>query len=382
MRGNKERVSVEGIHSRIKKKFSHGTIAAKSENRRLPMNKRISFAVAVFVLAYVPSSHGQTQDSFYKGKPITILAGTGAGNVYDMFARLFARHMGKHIPGNPDIIVQNMPGAASMIAANHLTNVTKPDGLTIGAIFPALYFDQLIGRPEVKFDWSKFIWLGSPAKSDQLLYMRADSPFKSIEDVVKASPPPKCGATGTSSTAYYIPKLLDQNIGTNFEIVLGYKTGTDIDLAVERGEVVCRAFTIEAFFAREPFFTWVKKKFVRVLIQTGKKRDERLKDVPTIPELMDKHKTNDTGRRLAKLVLAGGEFGRPYVLPPGTPADKVKIIREAFAKTLKDEALLADAKAGNLDVEPTSAEELDKLAKEVTSQPPDIVAKMKNLLEK
>ena len=344
------------------------------------MNRRTISAVVVLAALYAPQGHAQ--EPFYKGKTITILAGTGAGNVYDIFARLFARHMGRHIPGNPEIIVQNMPGAASMIAANHLTNVTKPDGLTIGAIFPALYFDQIIRRPEVKFDWGKFIWLGSPAKSDQLLYMRADSPYKTIEDVVKASPPPKCGATGTSSTAYYIPKLLDQNIGTNFEIVLGYKTGTDIDLAVERGEVICRAFTIEAFFAREPFFTWVKKKFVRILVQTGKKRDERLKDVPTIPELLDKYKTNDTGRRLADLVLAAGEFGRPYVLPPGTPADKARILREAFAKTLKDEALLADAKASNLDVEPSSAEELDKLAKEVTSQSPEIVDKMKKLLGK
>jgi tripartite-type tricarboxylate transporter receptor subunit TctC len=344
------------------------------------MNKRIISALAVVVLMFLCASQGQAQEPFYKGKTITILAGTGAGNVYDIFARMFARHLGKHIPGNPDIIVQNMAGAASMIAANHLYNVSKPDGLTIGAIFPALYFDQIIGRSEVKFDWGKFIWLGSPAKSDQLMYMRADSPFKSIEDVVKASPPPKCGATGTTSTAYYVPKLLDQTIGTNFEIVLGYKTGTDIDLAVERGEVICRAFTIEAFFAREPFFTWVKKKFVRVLVQTGKSRDERLKNVPTMAELMDKYKTDDTGRRLANLVLAAGEFGRPYVLPPNTPADKVKIIREAFAKTLKDEAVLADAKANKLDIEPSTAEELDRLAKEVMSQPPDIVAQMKKLL--
>jgi tripartite-type tricarboxylate transporter receptor subunit TctC len=346
------------------------------------MNNRIVSTMAVVVLALFYSTPGQAQEPFYKGKTITILAGTGAGNVYDIFARMFARHLGKHIPGNPDLIVQNMPGAASMIAANHLYNVSKPDGLTIGAIFPALYFDQLIGRSEVRFDWSKFIWLGSPAKSDQLLYMRADSPYKSVEDIVKASPPPKCGATGTTSTAYYIPKLLDQIIGTNFEIVLGYKTGTDIDLAVERGEVICRAFTIEAFFAREPFFTWVKKNFVRILVQTGKKRDERLKDVPTIPELLDKYKTDDSGRRLTSLILAGGEFGRPYVLPPNTPADKVKIIRDAFAKTLKDEALLADAKVNNLDVEPSTAEELDRLAKEVTNQPPDIVAKMKKLLGK
>ncbi len=337
-------------------------------------------ALALLLLFWASGLEAQTP--FYQGKTITILAGTGAGNVYDLYARLFARHMGKYIPGNPDIIVQNMPGAASMIAANHLYNVSKPDGLTIGAIFPALYFDQIIGRSEVKFDWSKFIWLGSPVKSEHLLYMRGDSPYKSIQDVVKASTPPKCGATGTVSTAYYIPKLLDQTIGTNFEIVLGYKTGTDIDLAVERGEVICRAFTITAFFAREPFFTWVKKNFVRILVQSGRKRDVRLKDVPTIHELMDKYKTDDAGRRLANLILAGGEFGRPYVLPPNTPADKVKIIREAFAKTIQDEAVVADAKKKKLEIDPSTAEELETLAKEVIDQPPEIVEKMKKLLGK
>ena len=344
------------------------------------MNKRILSAVALLTIVYV--SHGQAQDSFYNGKTITILAGTGAGNVYDLYARLFARHMGKYIPGNPDIIVQNMAGAASMIAANHLYNVSKPDGLTIGAIFPALYFDQLIGRSEVKFDWSKFIWLGSPVQSEHLLYMRADTPYKSIEDTMKTSTPPKCGATGTTSTAYYIPKLLDQIIGTNFEIILGYKTGTDIDLAVERGEVICRAFTITAFFAREPFFTWVKTNFVRILTQTGKKRDARLKDVPTVHELMDRYETDGAGRRLANLILAGGEFGRPYVLPPNTPADKVKILREAFAKTIQDETVIADGKQKQLEFDPSTAEELDKLAKEVMSQPPETVARMKKLLSK
>jgi len=344
------------------------------------MNKPIISALAVFILAFLHSSQGQAQAPFYKGKTITILAGTGAGTVYDLYARLFARHMSKYIPGNPDIIVQNVPGAASMIAANQLYNVSKPDGLTIGAIFPSLYFDQVIGRSEVKFDWSKFIWLGSPVKSEHLFYMRADSRYKSIDDVVKASTPPKCGATGTTSTAYYIPKLLDQTIGTNFDIVLGYKTGTDIDLAVERGEVICRAFTITAFFAREPFFTWVKTNFVRILMQTGRTRDGRIKEVPTVHELMDRYKTNDAGRRLATLILAGGEFGRPYVLPPNTPADKVKIIREAFAKTIADEAVLADGKQKQLEFDPSTAEELDRLAKEVVSQPPDIVARMRVLL--
>jgi tripartite-type tricarboxylate transporter receptor subunit TctC len=280
------------------------------------------------------------------------------------------------------MIVQNMPGAGSMIAANYVYNVANADGLTLGAIFPALYFDQIVGRPEVKFDWSKFVWLGSPVTSNHLLYMRADTPYQSIADVVKTSTAPKCGATGTSSTAYYIPKLLDEVIGTKFDIVLGYQSGQDIDLAVERGELVCRSFTITAFFAREPFISWRKKNFVRVLMQTGRKRDQRLKETPTIYELMDQYKTPAAGRNLATLVLAAGDFGRPYVLPPNTPPDRAEILRSAFEKTLKDEAALADAKKKRLEIDPTSDDELAKLAKEVTSQSPEIVAKMKQLLAK
>jgi tripartite-type tricarboxylate transporter receptor subunit TctC len=344
------------------------------------MKKQIICLTTFAALACLCAPQGRAEEPYYKGKTITIIAGSGAGNVYDLYARWFAQYLPKYIPGNPNMIVQNMAGAASMIAANHLYNVSKPDGLTIGAIFPALYFDQLVKRSEVKYDWSKFIWLGSPVKSEHLMYMRADSRFKTLDDIVKASPPPKCGATGTTSTAFYIPKLLDQTIGTNFEIILGYKTGTDIDLAVERNEVICRTFTITAFFAREPFFTWVKKNFVRILVQTGQKRDARIKDTPTIYEFMDKYKVDDSGRRLAKLILAGGEFGRPYVLPPNTPADKVKIIREAFAKVLQDESAVAEAKAKHLEIDPSSAEELDALAKDVIDQTPNIIASMKKLL--
>lgn len=341
-----------------------------------------SITLATLVLVVLWSSTGLAQTPYYAGKTITIVAGTKAGDVYDLYARMFAQHIPKYIPGNPNIIVQNMAGAGSMIAANFVYNVSNPDGLTIGAIFPALYFDQVVQRPEVKYDWSKFLWLGSPVTSNHLLYMRADSPYKTIHDVVKASTAPKCGATGTSSTAYYVPKLLDEVIGTNFEIVLGYQSGQDIDLAVERNEVVCRSFTLTAFFAREPFTTWRKKKFVNVLVQTGRKRDKRIPDVPTIYELMDQYKSSPAGRSLATLVLAAGDFGRPYVMPPNTPAEHVKTIREAFVKTLNDEAVKADAAKKKLELDPSTADELEKLAKEVTSQSPDIIAKMKTLLAK
>lgn len=160
-----------------------------------------------------------------------------------------------------------MPGAGHKIAANYVYSVAKPDGLTlIGSIVPSLYFDQLVGRKEVKYDWAKFSWIGSPVKGDYQMYMRADSPYKTIEDVRKAAPPPKCGATGTGTSEYHMPKLFEETLGAKFNMVTGYQGGSEIDLAVEKGELDCRAFTIEAFFSREPFHTWRKKGFVRNII--------------------------------------------------------------------------------------------------------------------
>jgi hypothetical protein len=185
-----------------------------------------------------------------------------------------------------------------------------------------------------------------------------------------------------TSTGYYLPKLIEETIGTKFDIVSGYVSGQDIDLAVERGELQCRAFTITAYFAREPFISWRKKGFVNVLIQTGNKRDARLKDTPTIYEFMNKYQTNEGGRRLAKLVLAAGDFGRPLVTPPGVPADRLKILRDAFNKSVNDPALIADAEKRRLELDPGTGEELESLAKEVMSAPPDVVQRVQKLLGK
>lgn len=325
-------------------------------------------------------SGAAAQAPFYQGKTITILVGTKAGDVYDLYPRLLAEFWPKNIPGNPNIIIQNVPGAASLIAANQVYNIAKPDGLTLAAIYPALYFDQLVKKPEVKYDWAKWNWLGSTVTSNHLLYMRADTPYKTIDDVRKAATAPKCGATGVSSTGYYMPKLIDEVLGTKFDIVSGYQAGQDIDLAVERGEIQCRAFTITAYFAREPFISWRKRNFTNVIIQTGAKRDARLKDTPTIYELMDKYKTSDAGRRLAKVILASGDFGRPIVAPPGVPADRVRMLRDAFDKAISDPALLAEAERRRLEIDPTTAQELEALAKDVMASPPDVVARMRKLL--
>jgi tripartite-type tricarboxylate transporter receptor subunit TctC len=322
----------------------------------------------------------RAQTPFYQGKTITILVGTKAGDVYDLYPRLLSEFWPKHIPGGPNIIVQNVPGAGSLIAANQVYNIAKPDGLTLGAIYPALYFNQLIKKPEVKYDWAKFNFIGSTVTSNQLLYMRADTPYKSIEDVRKATTAPKCGATDISSAGYYIPKIIDETLGTKFDVVSGYTSGQDIDLAVERGELQCRAFTITAYFAREPFISWRKQNFTNVLIQSGSKRDARIKDTPTIYELMDKYKTSDAGRSLAKVILASGDFGRPIVAGPGVPAERVRILRDSFDKTIHDPALLAAAEKRRLEIDPTRWDEMESLAKEVMSTPPDVVARMRKLL--
>jgi tripartite-type tricarboxylate transporter receptor subunit TctC len=274
-----------------------------------------------------------------------------------------------------------MPGAGHKIVANYVYNKTKPDGLSlIGSIVPSLYFDQLIGRKEVQYDWAKFVWIGSPVQGEYQMYMRADSPYKTMDDVRKATEPPKCGAQGTSDTAYYLPKLFEETLGTKFNLVTGYPGGPEIDLAVERGEIQCRAFTIEAFLSREPYHTWRKNGFVRNIIQTGRKRDPKLGDTPTMYELMDRYKTPDASRRLGNVVLAAGALGRPMLGTPGIPPDRVKILRDAFNATMKDPEFLADLDKRKFDLDPTTGEELEKIVKEAMSQTPETIARLKKLL--
>ena len=214
-----------------------------------------------------------------------------------------------------------------------------------------------------------------------LLYMWAAAPYKTIHDVRTATVPPKCGATGTGNTSYYLPKLLEEVIGAKFQLVSGYEGGASIELAVERGEVQCRAFSVQTFFGREPFNTWRSKNLVRVLVQGGKKRDPRLPETPLLSELMDEYKTSEANRRLVNVVVASGEFGSaPMLAPPGIPAEQVKILRAAYAKALTSPELIADAKKQGLDVELIHGDDLETLAKEVMNQPADVIASMKKVM--
>jgi tripartite-type tricarboxylate transporter receptor subunit TctC len=320
------------------------------------------------------------QAPFYQGKSVRLIIGSQAGSLYDGWARLFANHIGKHIDGNPAIVGQNMAGAGSVIAANHIYNVAKPDGLAIGALLPGIYMDQLIGRKEVQFDWAKFNWLGTPEQTEWVFITRRDSPYQSIEDIRAAKEAPKCGSTGTGSFLYLVPKLMEENLGTKLTMITGYQGGPDVDLAMERGEVHCRAVSTTAYFGREPYLTWGKNGFVRPLAQTGKKRETSLTNVATLYELMDQYKTPETGRRLATVILAANIFGRPIVTPPGVPAERLKILREAWNRTVKDPEFLVEAKKRGWPVRPVSGEQLESLAKEVIAQPPEVIQRLKKLL--
>jgi tripartite-type tricarboxylate transporter receptor subunit TctC len=342
---------------------------------------KLAAAAATLVLIFFGAAlAARAQANFYQGKTIRIVIGSSTGGGYDLWARLLARHYGKYIPGNPTILVQNMPGAASIVATNYLHNVAKPDGLTLGALLPAIYFDQLVGRPEVKFDFAKIAWIGSPEQNDIVHYMRADSPYRSIDDIRKAKEPPRCGSSGTGTSGFYIPRLLDEVLGTKHTIVSGYPGGSEIDLAIERGEVQCWSPLVATFFGREPYISWHKKGFVRVLLQTNRKRDSRLADVPTIYELMDQYKTPEAGKRLARVILVAATLGRPVAAPPGIPPDRLELLRDAYVKTMKDPELIAETKKQRWELNPLAGEEMEQLARDVIAQPKEVIERMKWVL--
>ena len=340
---------------------------------------KLIFCLSILFLGFSTEVRAQAEP-FYKGKTIRIMIGSTPGGFYDRWARLFARYMPKYIPGQPEIVAQNMPGAGSVIATNHVFNVGKPDGLTLAMPLNSVYVDQLVGRKEVQFDLRKFHWIGSPAVESVIMYMRADTPFRTVADIIKAKEAPKCGSTGTASSDYILSKVLEETVNAKFNTVQGYPGGSEIDLAVEKGEVVCRAHSTSAHFGREPFDTWHKKNFDRHIVQTAKKRDSRAADVATLDEIFDQYKVPANSRRFAQVVLAAGDFGRPILVTPGTPPDRVKMLRDALVKTLNDPDVIAEAKKARMDIDPSSGEELESLVKEIFDSPPDVLERVKKML--
>ena len=279
--------------------------------------------------------------------------------------------------GRPSDYRSEYAGSGGLVAANYVYNVVKPDGLT--TVMPAnrLYIDQFVGRPEVKFDVRKFVWIGNPQRYYTVIYMRADAPYKSIPDIINAKVPPKCGAPGSNSAGYTFSQLLEDTIGAKFEFVLGYPGASEIDLAVE---VICRGHDVINHFSGATYKAWHERGFDRHIVQDSPKRDPKLPDTPTIFELMDKYKTPQIGRRTAEFISASAAFGRPMLTTPGAPADRVKILREAHAQTMKDPAFIAQADKSQLVLQPSSGEELQSLASRIMDQPSEVIARVRKVL--
>ena len=350
--------------------------------RSLFMHLGISVALAIGLLQTLSNYGAAAQQTlYYDGKTIRIIVGFSSGGLYDQYARILARHMPKFIPGKPTIIVQNMPGAGSLTASNYVYGVAKPDGLTLAMPGSGIYLDQLLGRKEATFDVRKLAWIGSVDQRDLVLYTKADTPWRSLDDIANAAEPPKCGATGTSDLTTIMLNILEETLGLKLNNVRGYPGGAEIDLAIEKGEIHCRGTGITTHFAREPYFTWHKTGFDRHLVQTGAKRDSRMTEAPTLKELMDKKKTPEVSRNVARVMLVSATLGRPLIGTPGIPADRIKILRDAYVKAFSEPEVIEEAKKTNLDLETLPGAEVEKQIHEVMNQPREVIERVKKLSE-
>ena len=318
----------------------------------------------------------QAQDAvaaFYKGKQINLIVGSSAGGGYDTYARLLARHLGKYIPGNPVIVPSNMPGAGSNAAAAHIYAVAPKDGTVIGAVQTAAVLDPLFGdKARMKHDASKFIYLGSATVDYYVCVVRADAPVKSFQDALTREVIIGASQPGTSTRDF--PALLNNAVGTKFRIVSGYPGTREITLAIEKGEVqgLC-GFSWSSLSVQHP--DWLEKGFIRVLVQEHDKGHPEV-NRKGVPLAVDFAKSPQD-RTIMELIYSSEIFGRPYILPPGVPAERVAALRKAFMDALRDPELRAEGERLGLDLDPISGEGLQKIAEKIYATPPDIVERAK-----
>lgn len=316
------------------------------------------------------------QESFYKGKTLRIVVGFSAGGGFDTYARAISRHMNKHIPGNPNVVVENMTGAGSLIAANHVYKVAKPDGLTMGHFIGGLFVQQLLGRPGIEFDAHKFEYVGTPVDDKPVCALTKASGVTSVEKWLVSKTPVKLGGTAPGSNTDDVPKILRAALGLPIQLVTGYKGTSDIRLAAESGELAGGCWGWDSIKA-----TWrkgIESGDAAVVLQTLPKRHP---DLPKVPLAIDLAKSDEARQLIQAGIHDVSAVIRPYVLPPGTPKERVEIIRRAFLDTMKDREFLADADKSKLDIEPLTGEELEKTVTGFFKLPSSVVAKLKAALE-
>jgi tripartite-type tricarboxylate transporter receptor subunit TctC len=334
--------------------------------------KMFFVGIATFIgMSFGSASHAQ---EFYKGKIITFIVGYSPGGTYDQYTRLIARHISKHVPGNPTTVVENMPGAGGIIAANHLYNRVKPDGLTVAAWAAPLILQHIMGNEATKFDGRKVGWLGIPASYDTACHFGQESGIKTVDDWFAAKRPLKISSLGPGTSLSDIPKLLKVALGLPLELVEGYKGGAEARLAVESGEVdgLCASWQATKVSWRGQ----IESGKIRVVLQATLKPHPDLKDVP----LANNYAKTDEARTLLKVADNVHVYQFPYSVAPGTPKERLQMLQQAFTKTLKDPELLAEAKKAQLEIDPIDGPTTAQTFAGLYELSPSLIAKLKEIL--
>jgi tripartite-type tricarboxylate transporter receptor subunit TctC len=336
------------------------------------MKRALAVISLLFFTTFAVSAQPAVEE-FYKGKKIDLVIGYSSGGTYDLYARLVARHLGRHIPGKPQIIARNMPGAGSRTAATWVFNVAPRDGTVLATADQSLSLQQASGDDRIKFDTTKFIYIGTPAVENNTTATWHTSKVKTIADAKRHEA--AMGATGGSTSSQY-PRAMNALLGTKFKIILGYPGGNDINLAMERGEVDGRGSNSWASWkATRPH--WIAENKINILVQIGLRKAADLPGVPLLMELGE----NAEDRALLRLLSASTAIGRPIFTTPDVPAERVKALRAAFDAMVRDPAFLDDARQGHFEVDPSTGEAMQKLVGEVVGMPKTQGERLKRIIE-
>ncbi|MDP2358161.1 MAG: tripartite tricarboxylate transporter substrate-binding protein [Beijerinckiaceae bacterium] len=309
---------------------------------------------------------------FYKGKTVAIITSTGPGGGYDLVARLIARYMPKQLNGAPTMIVQNMPGGGNVVATNYMYEIAPKDGTAIAVVNNAVPLNQVLDGRNIRFDASKFNWIGSTGGRNEAVFILTSAGISSVDELRKKEA--ILGGTGPGSSIVIFPTAMNSVLGTKFRIVTGYKSSTEVFLAMERGEVVARSGTLPSLQSGYPH--WLAEKKIQFLAQVGLKRDAELPDVPLLTELAQ----TEEQRRVLALISSPPALGQPYLAPPGVSPERIAMLRAAFARTMKDAGFVADAAKGSIDIAPMTGDEVARIVTDVVNADPGTIKRAREAL--
>jgi tripartite-type tricarboxylate transporter receptor subunit TctC len=337
---------------------------------------RSRVVITVLALAFVARNVNAAEPAnFYQGKTVRIVVGLAAGGGYDLYARTLARHLGKHIPGNPAIVVENMTGAGSIIAANYLYKIAKPDGLTIGHYLGGIALQQLLARPGIEFDALKFRYIGVPAQDSFIIGVHKSTGITDVNSWIASKQMVKFGGIGPGAGSDDIPKILAATINLPAQVITGYKGTAETRLAFNNGEVQATSNAWES--TKSTWRNELDSGTLKVVLQATLKSHPELKQIPVAYDLA---KTDEAKTLLATVLRANSPTVRPFMAPPATPNDRLQILRKAFMETWRDPELIAEAKKARLDIESADGAELEQNIKEMFKLEPAQIAKLKEIL--